>query len=143
MITNHIMYGVKCSRCGRQFEDSYNGFTVWADEQLAWEVAEEEDWIERDGKHYCPACYEEDEESGDMVPKSPYPQAFRDFRHRMSSILPNLEISEDGRRQVMYCSYSCSNTIPIDIIGQIALCYGLQFEVKEVKYGKNLIFTMK
>ena len=109
MITNHIMYGVKCSRCGHQFEDSYNGYTAWADEQQAWEAAEEEDWIERDGKHYCPACYEEDEESGDMVPKSPYPQAFRDFRHRMSSILPNLELQEDSQRQVMHCSYTLNS----------------------------------
>lgn len=137
------MYGVKCSRCGCQFEDSYNGYSAWADEQQAWDAAEEEDWIERDGKHYCPCCYEEDEKSGDMVPKSPYPQAFSDFRHRMASILPDLVIGEDGLHQVMHCSYSCSNTIPTDIIGQIASRYGLKLEVKEVKYRKNLIFTMK
>lgn len=143
MITNHIMYGVKCSRCGHQFEDSYDGYTLWADEQQAWEAAEEEDWIERDGKHYCPACYTEDEESDDFIPKPPYPQAFRDFRHRMSSILPDLEFGRDDSRVTMHCSYSNSNTIPTDIIAQIASRYSLQLEVKEVKYGKNLIFTMK
>lgn len=143
MITNHIMYGIECNRCGHQFEDIYDGYNMWADEQQAWDSAEAEDWIERDGAHYCPACYEYYKDKEAIVVKPPYPQKFRDFRNRMKSILSNLELHEDGERQVMQCLYYDSKKIPTDIIAQIASCYGLQLEVKEVKYGKNLIFTMK
>lgn len=144
MITKHIMYGVKCDRCGAQFVDSYNDYTAWADEGDAWSSASEEDWIERNGKHYCPCCYEYNEDENENVVKPPYPQAFRDFRLRMKSILPNLEIREDSKRQFMYTMYySEYKPIPIVIIEQIASLYGLAMEVEKVKYGRNLIFTMK
>lgn len=145
MITKHIMYGVKCDRCGAQFEDSDTDYTAWADENDAWESASNEDWIEIDGKHYCPCCYTENEETEEFTPRPPYPQSFRDFRHRMRSILPNLEIREDSKRQFMCTMYYSSeySSIPIVIIEQIASFYGLAMEVEKVKYGRSLIFSMK
>lgn len=60
MIVSEIFYGVKCNRCGEQYEDGEHSF--WSDESGAVENAMESEWIEEKGKHYCTKCYEYNEE---------------------------------------------------------------------------------
>jgi hypothetical protein len=76
MITKAIFYGLKCDRCGEVYEDG-EGHTHWPDEDSAVEFAigfdEESEWIEEDGKHYCPECYTVDEETDEVKILPPIP----------------------------------------------------------------------
>lgn len=53
-------YGIQCDRCREIFEHPITGFTIWVDTGAAFEYAQEYSWIEHEGKHYCPECYEYD-----------------------------------------------------------------------------------
>ena len=67
MIVSEIFYGVKCNRCGEQYEDGEHSF--WSHQDNAIEYAMESEWIEEKGKHYCPECYEYNEEKDENLPK--------------------------------------------------------------------------
>ena len=67
MIKPVTMYSVVCDRCGKEFE-TYD-FVAWTDECSAREQALESEWQEIGGKHYCPDCYEYDENTDEYVPK--------------------------------------------------------------------------
>ncbi len=56
-----------CDRCGERFHDE-NGFIGYIDYDI-WDSAESSEWVEIDGKHYCPDCYELDEETDEYRPK--------------------------------------------------------------------------
>ncbi len=62
MIKEITMYTVICDRCGKDAfaEDEYSG---WNEIYYALECAENADYREIDGKHYCENCYELDEET--------------------------------------------------------------------------------
>lgn len=62
MIKTVTMYSVVCDRCGKTFIDEFNGIGAWLDEGTAKEQAMESEWAEIGDKHYCPDCYECDEE---------------------------------------------------------------------------------
>lgn len=136
------MYGIRCDRCGAQFVDLDSDYSVWADEGHAWSAAEDKDWIMQDGKHYCPCCYEYDEDKDEIVAKPPYPQCFHSFRDRTKSILPFLDFSDEGGCQSMSSTYSEKNRIPVDTIGLLAWQFGLGMKVERGRYGNNLIFTV-
>lgn len=79
MIVSEIFYGVKCNRCGEQFEDGEHSF--WSDENSAEENAMESEWIwEKNGKHYCPNCYELDEETEDTTPLPEFPEHLKKLK---------------------------------------------------------------
>lgn len=42
---------------------------AWLDEGTAKEQAMESEWVEIGDKHYCPDCYEFDDELDEYVPK--------------------------------------------------------------------------
>ena len=66
MIKEAIYYEMYCDRCGAQLDD---GDIVAYKEREGLEfVASESEWQTINGKHYCPDCYEVDEE-GYNVPK--------------------------------------------------------------------------
>ena len=67
MIKPVTMYSVVCDRCGKQFEADDS--VAWTDKQSARFYALESEWKEIDNKHYCPACYEFDDNSEKYVPK--------------------------------------------------------------------------
>lgn len=69
MIKEVKMYSVICDRCGKAFIDEFNGIMAWLDEGTAKEQAMESEWTEIDDKHYCPDCYEFDDELDEYVPK--------------------------------------------------------------------------
>lgn len=46
-----------------------NGGVAWDDKQLTISYALESEWEEIGDKHYCPDCYEFDDELDEYVPK--------------------------------------------------------------------------
>lgn len=56
-----------CDRCGTRFSNE-NGNVGYIDEDI-WEEAETDGWLEIDGKHYCPDCYEHDDDLDEYIPK--------------------------------------------------------------------------
>lgn len=72
MIKPVTMYSVVCDRCGKPFIDEFNGIVAWLDEGTAKEQAMESEWAEIGDKHYCPDCYEFDDELDEYVPKMIY-----------------------------------------------------------------------
>lgn len=62
MIKEIKMYSVVCDRCGKSI-------ITWTDICSAREQAWESKWIEIGDKHYCPDCYEFDDELEEYVPK--------------------------------------------------------------------------
>lgn len=68
MIKPVTMYSMVCDRCGKTLV--YDGYiTAWTDECSASEVAQDSEWMNIDGKDYCPDCYEYDEDIDDYTPK--------------------------------------------------------------------------
>lgn len=65
MIIKDVFYGVKCDRCGTQYEDGESSY--WYDESVAIENSMEDEWIECNQKHYCPNCHELDDEGGFII----------------------------------------------------------------------------
>lgn len=72
MIKPVTMYSVVCDRCGKTFIDEFNGIEAWLDEGTAKEQAMESEWAEIGDKHYCPDCYEFNDELDEYVPKMIY-----------------------------------------------------------------------
>lgn len=70
MIKPVTMYSVVCDRCGKAFEA--DGNIAWTDKPSARFYALESKWAEIGNKHYCPDCYEFDDELDEYVPKMIY-----------------------------------------------------------------------
>ena len=60
MIKEVKSYSLICDNCGETYVENYCDHSVWIDPDMAMEYANDEDWIECEGKHYCPSCYEVD-----------------------------------------------------------------------------------
>lgn len=63
-IFKETTYGIQCDRCKKIYEEYHTGHTLFVDENSALEYAREDYWLIKDGKCYCPECYEcgEDDE---------------------------------------------------------------------------------
>lgn len=99
MIITSVSYAVKCDRCDAVCEN-YDDVTHWDDESGAEENALNSDWVDLpNNKHYCPDCYEVDEETDKVIPKKPIPQYIkkvRDFLSRFYFIrLTKIEEKDD------------------------------------------------
>lgn len=89
---HEIFHAVRCDRCGETHEGEYE---YHVDEQSAWESAQEDDWIEVDGKHYCPCCYhEENDENAPLKPLPPIYWTARAACRKLGSA-PRVEITEE------------------------------------------------
>lgn len=64
MIVEIMMYTVKCDNCGEQF--SYDEFAGFTDFGYALDMAYNSGWNTED-KHYCPDCWELDDEDNVVV----------------------------------------------------------------------------
>lgn len=74
MIVSQEFHAVKCNCCGELYEDSEG--TYYADESLVEEYAVDNNWIEYQGGHVCPNCYEigDDDETVLLKPFIPEPE---------------------------------------------------------------------
>ena len=66
MIKQVIYYDIICDRCGKSFSEESE--MCYTDKDSALMVAEQSEWIDINGKHYCPDCYELDEVTDEYVP---------------------------------------------------------------------------
>lgn len=68
MIIKETFYAVSCDRCNDMSQgDEYNFFI---DENTALEESIENEYIEHQGKHYCPDCYTVDEDTDEITIKN-------------------------------------------------------------------------
>lgn len=67
MIKQVTYYDIICDRCGKSFSEVSN--TCYPDTERAEMTAMYSEWRARGHKHYCPECYEYDDETGEYVPK--------------------------------------------------------------------------
>lgn len=59
-----------CNNCGEIYcDDDGTGFSIWLTESDANEHADNDGWYLHgdDGKHYCPSCYEIDDDDNLIV----------------------------------------------------------------------------
>jgi hypothetical protein len=56
MIQEVTMYTAVCDNCGEDIGSSQD-YSCWNDEVYALENATNSDWIQHEGKLYCPKCY--------------------------------------------------------------------------------------
>lgn len=61
MILEETFFAVKCDNCGK-VNENYDGISFWASKECALELSVGEDWEEIEGKHYCPDCFEVNDE---------------------------------------------------------------------------------
>lgn len=66
MIKEVTYYDIICDRCGKSLTNESE--TCYPDKDSALMVAEQSEWIDINGKHYCPDCYELDEVTDEYVP---------------------------------------------------------------------------
>ena len=50
------LVGLECDLCGKTFEN-FEGYSCWTEESVTHEMARDDEWMEIDGKWYCPDCY--------------------------------------------------------------------------------------
>ena len=67
MIEEVTYYDIICDRCGKSLINESE--TCYPDKDSALMVAEQSEWLEIGGKHYCPDCYELDYVTDKYKPK--------------------------------------------------------------------------
>lgn len=93
MITEQIFYGIRCDRCREDYESS-GDYSYMSDKGEIEEAAESDEWLEIDGRHYCPCCYEEDplkaeynDDDHDYTPKPPIPECIFTMRRAVGLLI--------------------------------------------------------
>lgn len=61
MVQEKTMYGVMCDNCKDTLE-TYDGIAFWHNQDDAEENAMNKDWLDSEGKHYCPDCFSHNNE---------------------------------------------------------------------------------
>ncbi len=60
-------WGCQCDRCGCRLNDG--AIDAWSEKRDVVEfIADESNWLNIDGKWYCPDCYEVDDNTDEYVP---------------------------------------------------------------------------
>lgn len=103
MIKQVIYYDIICDRCGKSFSEESE--MCYTDKDSALMVAEQSEWIDINGKHYCPDCYELDEVTDEYVP------------------------NKEGKQSKTICCGECEVLLYEDING-----YGICGKTKDVCY---------
>ena len=67
MIKEVTYYDIICDLCGKSLINESE--TCYPDKDSALMVAEQSEWMDINGNHYCPDCYELDEVTDIYVPK--------------------------------------------------------------------------
>ena len=69
MIRPVTLYEGICDGCGKRLEYDGGAISAWYDQLTVSELMQDSEWLEINGKHYCPDCYEYDESINEYVPK--------------------------------------------------------------------------
>ena len=103
MIKEVTYYDIICDRRGKSFSEESE--MCYTDKDSALMVAEQSEWIDINGKHYCPDCYELDEVTDEYVP------------------------NKEGKQSKTICCGECEVLLYEDING-----YGICGKTKDVCY---------
>lgn len=84
MYKEAIFYGLQCDRCGDTYESS-GDYSYYTDKSDVMDAADGDDWVQIDGRHYCPCCYEDNpdpdhDDDHDYRPKPAYPECVPTLR---------------------------------------------------------------
>lgn len=149
MIFEEIMYGIKCDRCHDIFENGDN-CTVSSDKYDMEESAIDNDWYQDGDKHYCPGCFEKDE-NDEIVLKPAIHHTFFNFWNKLKALAGcNHRFSEDDKYYLLtnaYC-YKRLNEARLSILHEIIpdftieyhkpdRCNGKPYEVEIIAIPKN------
>jgi hypothetical protein len=93
-IIQETFYAVKCDRCGETHQN-YDDTQFWSEPGTAIEQAYDSEWIEKDGKHYCPNCFVIDEVTDEETVKPPYPEHLVKLRKFIEKILKSIDETEE------------------------------------------------
>lgn len=72
MIKPEIYYTLECDRCHKMFEDN-DDHSAYPCPSEIWESASSSEWIEHEGKHYCPDCCYFDRQTQVFLPYNVWP----------------------------------------------------------------------
>lgn len=143
MIEPAIFYGVKCNRCHDMHSDS-DDTEYFYDEGEAIEQAMDDDWIEKDGKHYCPSCYEGSEDDGNLKIKPEYPKEVFKVAKFLSNFVSNgggcYTITENEDSFVISC---CQNGKKLpdeairEMIKRILVNFTYSYSIEDFKNASN------
>jgi hypothetical protein len=61
MLKEVKMFTIVCDNCDKDvnYESEYSG---WSEESYVEEIRQEAGWVKYDDEHYCPDCFEYDDE---------------------------------------------------------------------------------
>lgn len=113
MYISQAFYGIKCDRCGDIHED-IDDIGYFSDPEGAWDSASDDGWIFKDGRHFCPACYTEDEE-GNITIKNKFPDYLGKLRQFISCIIghyPEVVTNDDCTLLTVKFSTSIDKELP-------------------------------
>lgn len=66
MIKEVTMYTVVCDSCGKDLLKNEE-YSAWNDARYVEDIAIEDNWSKQDDNHYCPDCYEYDDDDNLIV----------------------------------------------------------------------------
>lgn len=58
---------LSCDNCKKDFVEYHNGFSIFVDENSAYEEASNDDWFLDGEKCYCPDCYSFDDDENLII----------------------------------------------------------------------------
>lgn len=117
MIIEEIFYGVKCNRCGENYNDGDDGQLHDSRADIE-EYANDDGWLVLGRKHYCPNCYNMD----DDTPKKDFPEHLEDLNKFIDHVVHahrEKDTGDDPDKYVVTFSmygYKCLGEHHIDFI---------------------------
>lgn len=70
MIKEVTMYTVICDNCGRDVNQE-SEYSCFNDKEFIEDMSFESGWIKEGYKHYCPACYDYDDDDNIVINNKP------------------------------------------------------------------------
>jgi hypothetical protein len=70
MILETTCFCLICDNCKETYQNDHSGFSMFLDEDAAWEDAENEGWIKIKKRQYCPECFTTDDKDKVEILKS-------------------------------------------------------------------------
>lgn len=143
MIIDKTFYGVKCDRCERVYEEC--DFSFWDDKSSAIENAMENDWVEINNKHYCPNCYERDEETDEIKVLEDYPEVIKTLKNFISKTLKGIvrNVFEDDSHYIIESSFYSKQRLEQFEIGYIQGLLGEKLVSYRYESGKYNSFMCR
>ena len=141
MIVPEIFYGVKCDRCKEIFEAGDHAY--YSDKSSVLDEALDYAWIEQNGKHYCPNCYAQDEETDEITIRPDIPEAVKKIQKFILNITRN---SHNTREKEDSFEISINEYFPIGNAEVNWICSfpNVNFErIPKDHYNKILITVKK